>query len=137
MKKLIIGLSGMILSHTVLAEIPVDQTNAISTFAQFEGRYAKKCGKKNAHKLSYVIGEQTMARLIDAQAQYATFTESDSEQNLSKDHNKLSRVYGDYKVDLFYKEGKNFAQVDYLGVDKKEPHTKAILKQCNNSNPMS
>lgn len=127
MKKYFFGLVSILISQIAIA----------ADVSDFEGRYAKNCDTKSAHKLSYVIGEQTMARLIDAQAQYAAFKESDSEQNLSNEQNKLSRRYGDYKVDLFHNEGKNFAQVDYLGDYKKEPHTKGILKQCNNPNPMS
>lgn len=118
----------------VLVNVFISQIVMAADLTDLQGRYAKNCSKKSAHKLSYVIGEQTMARLIDAQAQYAAFKESDSEQSLSNDQNRLSRRYGDYKVDLFDKEGKNFAHIDYLGVDKKEPHTKRILSQCENVN---
>lgn len=129
MKKLVIGLSVMVLTTFATA-------NEVT--AKYEGRYAKDCSKKHAHKLSYVISDTNLVRLINAQEKYADFVETHSDLvSLSGYQSLTSKTYGDFKVDFYQKDEENWAKVHYLGNDPQEKKAKYLFMQCINPNLIS
>ena len=102
-------LSALILSQAVLAETRL-RSSDLNWSKKLEGRYAKNCSTHNAHKLSYVMSEKSVVRLINANEKHADF-DQDGQTYLPR--------------------------VNYLGVDKNEPQSSAFLKQCVNTDMMN
>lgn len=129
MKKLGIGLSVLVLSTFATAN---------SGMSEYEGRYAKDCSKKHAHKLSYVISEANLVRLIDAKEKHADWVETHSDLTSLEGYQSLaSKTYGDFKVDFYQKENLNWAKVRYLGNDRQEKQAKHLFMQCINPDLIS
>lgn len=131
------GLSALILSQAVLAETRL-RSSDLNWSEKLEGRYAKNCSTHNAHKLSYVISEKSMVRLINANEKHADFVRVNAEIKNHQVYQAIgSRNYGSFNVD-FYQDGQTYlARVNYMGVDKNEPQSSAFLKQCVNPDMMN
>ncbi|WP_158650611.1 hypothetical protein [Acinetobacter indicus] len=139
MKKLIVGLSSLILSTSLFAStIELDEPE--QSLGQLKGRYALDCSKNKAHDLSYVIGDKSIFRLISAKQKHALLKSIEKSNAKSfEGYQYLSTAkYQGFTVDFYQKDNQKWAWVRNTSLTNfYGPKTSKLLMQCKVNNQVS